>query len=77
MNDIIMKGFFHHFVWMFGAICLVAVVIEFPYSIYQGTEFSLSARSLISYLICSSFYAAYRVYKTPKAKPGRSTEPSR
>lgn len=71
-----MKKFFNHLVWMFGAICLVAVIIEFPYNIYKGTEFSLSARTLSLYLICSSFYASYQVYKTNKAKFDRSTEVS-
>lgn len=71
-----MKEFLNHFVWMFGGICLVAVIIEFPYSVYQGTEFSLSARTLGLYLICSSFYGAYRVYNIKKAKSDRSAEPS-
>jgi uncharacterized membrane protein len=71
-----MKELLNHFIWMFGGICLIAVIVEFPYSIYQGTEFSLSASSLAFYLIFGSFYATYQVYKTKKAKFDQSTEPS-
>jgi len=71
-----MKEFLNHFVWMFGGICLIAVIVEFPYSIYQGTEFSLSANSVVFYLIFSSFYATYQFYKTKKANFDQSAEPS-
>ncbi|TVP97965.1 MAG: hypothetical protein EA359_18900 [Balneolaceae bacterium] len=61
---------------MYGGICLIAVIVEFPYRIYQGTEFSLSAKSVVFYLIFSSFYATYQVYKTKKAIFDQSAEPS-
>jgi len=61
---------------MFGGICFVAVIVEFPYSIYQNTEFTLTGRSISFYLFFSSLYAIYQVYTSKKAKLDQSTEPS-
>ncbi|MDZ7755917.1 hypothetical protein [Rhodohalobacter sp.] len=39
-----MKIFINYFVWMFGGLCLITLFIEFPYTVYQGTEFGLTAQ---------------------------------
>lgn len=61
---------------MFGGICLVAVIVEFSYSIYKDIDFSLSASSQGFYLLFSSFYAAYQVYKSNKTTLDRTAESS-
>lgn len=71
-----MKELINHLVWMFGGICLIAVIVEFPYSIYQDTEFALTGRSIGFYLIFSTLYAVYKVYTSNKAKINQSAEPS-
>jgi len=59
-----MKIFFNYFVWMFGGLCMITLFIEFPYRIYQGVEFSLSAQTMGYYLIFSFLFGIYRVYST-------------
>lgn len=71
-----MKEFFNHLVWMFGGICLIALIVEFPYSIYQNTEFTLSGRSIGFYLIFSTFFAIYQVYSSRRTKLDQLEEPS-
>jgi cell division protein FtsW (lipid II flippase) len=70
-----MKEFLNQLAWMFGGICLVAVIIEFPYSIYQNTEFALSARSLGIYLFISTFFAIYKVTSSKRTKLNQSEGP--
>ena len=68
-----MKIFFNYFVWMFGGLCLLTLVIEFPYTVYRETEFSLTAQTMGFYLIFSSLFAIYRVYSAKKLT-GKSVE---
>jgi hypothetical protein len=51
---------------MFGGLCLITLFIEFPYRIYQGVEFSLSAQTIGFYLIFSFLFGIYRVYSSKK-----------
>jgi len=68
-----MKIFFNYFVWMFGGLCLLTLVIEFPYTVYRETEFSLTAQTMVYYLIFSSLFALYRAYSAKKFT-GKSVE---
>lgn len=58
-----MKNFLMNFVLFFGALCLVHVIIEMPYNLYIGEEFELSMRSILYYLIFSTLYALFKLYK--------------
>lgn len=71
-----MKEFFNHLAWMFGGICLVAIILEFPYSIYQNTEFALSSRTLIIFLFISTIFAIYKVTSSKRTKINQSEETS-
>jgi hypothetical protein len=51
---------------IFGGVCFVHFTVEFPYSLFQGEEFNLSARRLVFYLIFSFGYAAYKYYSSNK-----------
>ncbi len=57
-----MKKFIDHFIWMFGGICFIAVIIEIAFSIFQGTEFGISKSTFIFYMIFSLFFASYRTF---------------
>lgn len=69
-----MKSFLDHLVWMFGGICLIVFLIEYPFSLYQGTEFALPARSFITYLLFSAVYASYQLIKARKANEQQAAE---
>ena len=58
-----MKTFISNFVLFFGALCLVHVLIEFPYSLYLGVEFVLPQRSILYYLSFSTIYALFKHFK--------------
>ncbi|MCS3658471.1 hypothetical protein GGQ11_003276 [Salinibacter ruber] len=45
-----------------GGICFIHFVIEFPYSLFQGNEFNLSASRFGLYLIVSFGYVVYEYY---------------
>jgi hypothetical protein len=62
-----MKNFLNNFIKMFGGICLLAIIIEYPISIYQGNEFTLPGRTFGFYIIFSLIYATYKVYSVKRA----------
>ncbi len=63
-----MKKLLNHFIWMFGGLCLIAVIIELPLSIYRGEEFAITGRTFGFYIIFSLIYATYKVYSVNRAK---------
>lgn len=65
----------NHLARMLVGICLVDVFFEFLYSIYQNTEFALSARTLGIYLVISTIFAIYKVALSKRTKLNQSEEP--